>query len=59
MEDLTNTAKTPVPLSDTCALVQNHGTEAETKVKGLWAVLCGSGWVVCIICLAFNFCECV
>lgn len=32
MEDLANTAKTPVALSDTCALVQNHGTEAETKV---------------------------
>lgn len=37
-EDLTNTAKTPVLLSDTCALVQNHGTEAETKIKGLRAV---------------------
>lgn len=43
--------------SGTCALAQNQGAEAATEGKKLWAVPCRSGWVVCIICLAFKTCD--
>lgn len=58
-EVLTNTEKSPDPLSDTLALVQNHGTEAETEVKWLGTILRRPGWVASIICLALKPCECV